>query len=211
MELWCRVAREWYRFLWKQKSFMQTIPSAVEKHNRSCLEFYLTFHEGCISPAVVVQVRAMDICQAVIPQLRSVAQTLQDGVHEALEIINRDIKWRTRQSWWQQCRAGNNRNMHLLCCPGSSVPPGLGCSCSIQRERGDFQFLVLLLGELTHNNTYRYHAAWIKGPAKPFQKLLRWVIESMNASSEFMVRHTDEPDWEIFVIHVSLAWFKWQI
>lgn len=158
MELWCRVATV---IQISQKTNM----IHVENHSRGCLEFCLTFHEGCISPAVVVQVCAMDICQAVISQLRSIAQTLQDGVHEALEFMNRDIKWRTRHRLLQQSR--NNRNMNLLCCPGSSVPPGPECSCSIQRERGDFHFLMLVLGELTHTNTYRRHTAW-KGPTKPF-------------------------------------------
>lgn len=44
-----------------------------------------TFHERRVGPAVVVEVRAVDVPQAVIPQLGRVAQTLQDGVHETLE------------------------------------------------------------------------------------------------------------------------------
>lgn len=45
-----------------------------------------TFHECGVGPAVVVEVRAMDVPQAVLSQLRGVAQTLKDGVHETLEI-----------------------------------------------------------------------------------------------------------------------------
>lgn len=37
-----------------------------------------TFHEQRVSPAVVVEVAAMDVFQAVISQLGGVAQTLQD-------------------------------------------------------------------------------------------------------------------------------------
>lgn len=44
-----------------------------------------TFHESGVGPAVVVEVCAVDVHQAVVPQLLSVAQTLQDGVHETLE------------------------------------------------------------------------------------------------------------------------------
>lgn len=44
-----------------------------------------TFHESGAGPAVVVEVCAVDVHQTVVPQLLSVAQTLQDGVHETLE------------------------------------------------------------------------------------------------------------------------------
>lgn len=44
-----------------------------------------TFHERHVG-AAVVEVWAMDVCQAVISQLGSVAQTLQDWVHETLQI-----------------------------------------------------------------------------------------------------------------------------
>ncbi|TNN23013.1 hypothetical protein EYF80_066871 [Liparis tanakae] len=43
----------------------------------------LTLHEGRVA-AVVVQVSAVRVGQAVVPQARSVAETLQDAVHEAL-------------------------------------------------------------------------------------------------------------------------------
>lgn len=49
------------------------------------LEARPTFHESCLGLAVVVEVHAVDVPQAVVPQLRSVTQTLQDGVHEALQ------------------------------------------------------------------------------------------------------------------------------
>jgi len=50
----------------------------------------LTFHERGVHRAVVVvvEVGAMDVPQAVVAQLRRVAQALQDGVHEALEGTN---------------------------------------------------------------------------------------------------------------------------
>lgn len=66
-----------------------------------------TFHESSVSPAVVVEVSAMDVSQAVVSQLGGVTQTLQDGVHETLEITKREnhkklSKRRHRLSWWSK-------------------------------------------------------------------------------------------------------------
>lgn len=44
----------------------------------------LTLHESGLGPAVVVEVGAVRVPQTVVPQVRSVAQTLQDRVHETL-------------------------------------------------------------------------------------------------------------------------------
>lgn len=44
----------------------------------------LTFHEGCVGAAVVVKVSAVWVVQAVVSQALSVAETLQDAVHETL-------------------------------------------------------------------------------------------------------------------------------
>lgn len=44
----------------------------------------LTFHEGCVSAAVVVKVSAVGVVQAVVSQALRVAETLQDTVHETL-------------------------------------------------------------------------------------------------------------------------------
>lgn len=52
------------------------------------MESHHTFHESSVGPAVVVEVRAVDVSQAVISQLGSVAETLQDRVHEALRTAN---------------------------------------------------------------------------------------------------------------------------
>lgn len=52
------------------------------------LESQHTFHESSVGPAVVVEVRAVDVSQAVISQLGRVAETLQDRVHEALRTAN---------------------------------------------------------------------------------------------------------------------------
>lgn len=48
-----------------------------------------TFHESCAGCAVVVvvEVSAVEVHQAVVSQLLSIAETLQDGVHETLETI----------------------------------------------------------------------------------------------------------------------------
>lgn len=98
-----------------------------------------TFHESGVRVAVVVEVGAMDVRQAVISQLGSVAETLQDGIHETLENINREMNRRTRRR--AEClhvrlqEVKQTQKKHLLCCPGSSVPRGLEESCSIPRER----------------------------------------------------------------------------
>lgn len=49
------------------------------------VESWSTFHQSSIRPAVVVEVYAMDVSQAVVSQLWGVTQTLQDWVHETLE------------------------------------------------------------------------------------------------------------------------------
>lgn len=48
-------------------------------------EAHPTFHQARVAPAAGSLVRAMDVPQTVVSQLRRVAQTLKDGVHEALE------------------------------------------------------------------------------------------------------------------------------
>lgn len=45
----------------------------------------LTFHERRVGAAVVVKVSAVRVVQAVISQAVSVAETLEDAVHEALQ------------------------------------------------------------------------------------------------------------------------------
>lgn len=45
-----------------------------------------TFHQGRVFPAGGPLVHVMDVPQTVVSQLRRVAQTLEDGVHEALEV-----------------------------------------------------------------------------------------------------------------------------
>lgn len=45
----------------------------------------LTLHQRSFGPAVVVEVGAVRVTQTVVPQVMSVAQTLQNGVHETLQ------------------------------------------------------------------------------------------------------------------------------
>lgn len=51
----------------------------------------LTFHEGCVDTAAVAEIPHVEPLEAVIPQLPGVAQTLQNGVHEALQEIIQTI------------------------------------------------------------------------------------------------------------------------
>lgn len=97
-----------------------------------------TFHERGVGPAVVVEVRAVDVPQAVIPQLGRVAQTLQDGVHETLETGKNTVSSiRNGQSAaLRTLRVSESEvKKHSRCCPGSSAPPGPEDSCSVQTER----------------------------------------------------------------------------
>lgn len=45
----------------------------------------LTLHQHSFGPADVVEVSAVRVTQTVVPQVMSVAQTLQNGVHETLQ------------------------------------------------------------------------------------------------------------------------------
>lgn len=51
----------------------------------------LTFHEACVHTAGVAEVPHVESLQTVIPQLPSVAQALQNGVHEALKETSQTI------------------------------------------------------------------------------------------------------------------------
>lgn len=63
----------------------------------------LTFHEGCVGLAAVAEIPCVEPLQAVISQLPGVTQTLQNGVHEALQETTWPVRSRGETTVWHVC------------------------------------------------------------------------------------------------------------